>query len=588
MMTPYFTQERSRFIFSCILLTLLSVVVYAEVLGHDFLNYDDNVYIDYIKLYDQGLFSLLGWGLTSVVNSNWSPVTVFSLIADYKIYGNNPAGFHFTNLLIHILNSFLVYLVVYHLSRATVVALLVAAVFIVHPLNVEPVAWIAERKGLFAAFFILLSVYSYIKFKEASIEKEQKRFYYFSILFFMLSLFSKATFVILPFLLILIDSYRENFKKKISFEVIKDKAPFFIIALIMGVVTIYTHSKTGAISNTGDWSFDNRVMNALYGYIYYLQKTLLPTNLAVNYVPINHSIYSIFVYAAGISGVLYSAYYYREKAPYFLFGILWFFITLLPVIGLIKSGNQIVADRYMYIPILGLLYVALNFFYTKVNLKIVSGLFVFIICVYGYVAKTQLVVWKDDYHVFGNVLKHDSDNYIAHLNLSSRNIIDGNIKQGLKHYFYARQATPLFWSIYDYISTALVLKNEYELAVKVLNDGLIIEDMRDGILRKIAQIRINQKKYYEAIIAIKKAIKIKPENEYIFLLGHALFYNKDYDEARNVLLQHQQLHPDNYATLLLLARIYKLENNQEELLKYRGQLYSLFPDRFTEISKYLD
>lgn len=344
------------FIFTIII--SIGFLLYSSVLNYGLVYYDDNKYYKELILYSDKSFILnIEWAFTNVVNANWHPITLMSYVFDMNIYHDAEKGFHLTNLTLHILNVTLVFLVFERISQNRKSAFLIALIFLVHPLNVETVAWVGERKGVLSASFFFLSIYSFLCYSE----KNDRRLYFLSVVFFIFSLMSKATTVALPLVLILIDL---NNHKKLSFKDVMSqlyhKRIFLLVALIFGIITLYIHSTHGALESESTLALNERVMNAINSLWVYLFQFIYPDKLAI-YYPIKQ-LSLAFITVAGIALIIVSIFAFRKKAslPSIFFGWFWFLLMLLPVIGLIKSGSHAHADRYMYLVVPGLSYLAIE------------------------------------------------------------------------------------------------------------------------------------------------------------------------------------------------------------------------------------
>ncbi len=509
-------------------LFVIGIALYHKVVYYDFVSYDDTIYMS--ALYD--IFSkggVLLWTLTEVVNSNWSPVTLLSLALDYKLYGLNAGGFHVTSLLLHSFNTALVFLIINSIFEDKNKSFFITLLFLIHPLNVETVVWVSERKGMLAALFTLLSLYFFLKFNQGNYKKI---FYSLSLASFCLALLAKAVFVALPLIFILIEWYickakaRDFYLAKTFYNAI----PFLLVSLLIGTLTIWVHSATGAIASNEINPIHHRLGNAVTSFLIYLKQLFYPFQLTVMYrykiIPIHIVIGSIVI----ISGMAFVVYNNRIKRPYLLFSILWYTLFLLPVLGIIQSGYHAHADRYAYIPLIGA-YIAIVFLFSEfikwINIRpiiIRSAVSMFIVMLM-FISWVQISTWKNTLYLFQHTLTIDSDNYAANTNLAVFLMLNGNIPKGMEHYNRARKITPFYINMYDTISRNLTILQKPDMAVKVLYD--LISNHKNFVRAyiKIAKIRINQQQYLNAKNILLKAIKIvktdKTKTEINYLLAYS-------------------------------------------------------------------
>ncbi|MCK4739251.1 MAG: hypothetical protein KAT46_04820, partial [Deltaproteobacteria bacterium] len=354
---------------------ILSFLIYLPALGGEFLDWDDRHYVLNNLLVNNPSLASIGESFSTIVLGNWHPLTLISLILDSAVWGVNPFGFHLTNIVLHSFSSLILFLIIYRLQIAYLankknnptakanpnpnhfyeklfIPFLSALIFALHPIHVESVAWIAERKDVLSAFFYLLSAYFYIDYTLR--EKRKKYRYTLSLLFFAFSLMSKPMGVTLPVALILIDIFplkRINLKK--PFSVLFEKIPFFVLSLLISIVTIFSQGGSGAIKSSEVFPLATRLLTAVRGIGFYLYKFLFPKELAPYYpYPFDIGVFSFeFILPFFLClAITVLSIFYLKKIP--LLFILWsfFLITLLPVLGIIQVGGQSAADRYMYLP----------------------------------------------------------------------------------------------------------------------------------------------------------------------------------------------------------------------------------------------
>jgi protein O-mannosyl-transferase len=340
-------------------LVLATFVAYSQVLDHGFIHFDDNKYLTNNWNVKSGFTSeSMIWSFTTSHASNWHPVTWLSHILDFKLYGLDPSGHHLTNLFFHIANTLLLFGVLLKMTGALWRSGLVAALFSIHPLNVESVVWIAERKNVLSTFFWFLTLWAYAHY----VEKKRIGNYLLVVLFLALGLMSKPMLVTLPFVLLLLDFWPlkrwsgTGTHKETLTRLIIEKIPLFILVAGSSVITYMVQKGGGAMRSTEFSSFYFRIANALVSYLEYLGKMVWPQGLSIFYPHPGDTLSAGKVLLCALVLVGITLWVVREiqRAPYLAVGWFWYLGTLVPVIGIVQVGGQAMADRYMYVPLIGI------------------------------------------------------------------------------------------------------------------------------------------------------------------------------------------------------------------------------------------
>jgi len=350
-------------IVAAILIAGITFLLYLPALQNNFVNWDDNINV-YENINIRSIdIAFLKWVFSSEFPGLWHPFTMFSFAIDYALWGLNPLGFHLTNILLHTINTALVFFVVARLIRVSskqnslIAAAVTALLFGIHPLHVESVAWITERKGILCTFFYLLTLLSYFKYAFTDTKRKRFTYYIFSIFLFLLALLSKPMAVSLPIVLLILDFYplkRLSIGKGFNAKALIEKLPFFILTVVFSLIAISAQGKAGALPTLEQYPIDLRILNAINSYITYLGKMILPLNLAPYYpfpfrLTLFHPIFIISLIVFTTITLLSVLTLKRDKP--FLFTLwLYYIITLIPVIGIIKVGRFAMADRYAYFP----------------------------------------------------------------------------------------------------------------------------------------------------------------------------------------------------------------------------------------------
>lgn len=434
-----------------LLLGIGTALIYGRVAGFDYANFDDVTYVLGYTAVREGLsLENVRWAFTEFHLGNWHPLTTLSHMLDVTLFGLDPGPQHVVNVVLHAINSILVYLLAQSLLRHRAASLVVAWLFMAHPLRVESVAWIAERKDLLCGLFFLLTLLAYLRHREAP----SLRRYALVILCFVLALLSKPMAVTLPIVLLLLDYWplnrlgvatagpRERLWSGASALII-EKLPLFALSLASGIVTLV--AQRGALSTLEGIPIIDRAMNAVLAYAVYLRDTLLPTELAAFYPYTPVEVWTEFLPALLLLvGISIAALAQSRKRPWLLIGWLWYVVTLLPVIGLVHVGSQSHADRYTYLPSIGL-YLALGAALATLGVArwrtaalALAPLALFLAAI----AWIQVGYWSGPLMIFTRVIDVAGDNYFARVNLASHMVSIGHIEEAEIHAMRAVELGP--------------------------------------------------------------------------------------------------------------------------------------------------
>lgn len=416
------SKAKKHGVLICVGLFLAVFAVFSPALKCDFINLDDPAYITENPHVQQGITAeSLKWAFTTGHASLWIPLTWISHMLDIQFYGLNPMGHHFTSILIHAVNSVLLFLLLRRMTGALWASAFIAAMFGLHPLRVESVAWACERKDVLSTFFWLLTVGAYVRYVQTPVRRA--KWFAFALLFFAFALMSKPMVVTLPFVLLLIDLWplkRINISK-ITVGNLKplllEKLPFIALALGSSIVTIMVGRD--AVSSFNSLTFAQRIENALVAYVRYIGKMFWPTKLAAFY-PYPDQWFWWQIIASIASLITITAIVIRQLRlrPYMAVGWFWFVGALLPVIGIVQAGAQSMADRFTYVPTLGLLilvtWTAIEFVRNRTVLTIGA---ISAICACCVVTPIQAGYWKNSETLFTHAIAVTDKNYVAYNSL---------------------------------------------------------------------------------------------------------------------------------------------------------------------------
>ncbi len=561
-------------------LILASLALYWPVQHFEFLIWDDYAYIVDNPRVRSGLSAEnVRWALTTTYESYWHPLTWISHMVDAELYGLNPQGHHFNALLLHTVNTLLLFLVLKGMTGALWRSVFAAALFCMHPLRIESVAWVAERKDVLGTFFWLTTLWAYLAYVRRPVIGR----YLLTLLSFALGLAAKPTLVPLPFVLILLDywplgrflrypwspsppsGFPLSSKTAPSLaRLLLEKLPFLILSEASSLITFAAAKAVGAVASTEAVPIMMRVSHALVSCVKYLAKTIWPADLTFfyPYPTAMHPLWKVacsFLVLGGITGL---ALRYTKRLPYLAVGWLWFLVTLVPVIGLVQVGAQAMADRFTYVPHIGLFmavsWLASDLFSPgrrgRILLPIIA---ITVLCLLALSTRVQLPYWKDGTALFSRALSVTSGNYVAHYHLGNEWTRQGKTEDAVTQFYEALRIKPDHFPSHYSLGVALAslgrlneAVEHYKIALKgIPEDGRIFASLGDAFFM--------QGKFEEAIASYKEALRAGPvdgkvENN----LGVVLLRSGKPGEAIRHLSEALRLRPDDRKALhnLNLAR----------------------------------
>jgi hypothetical protein len=397
-------------------LALVVFAIYIQIRRFPFTGYDDPEFvINNLNLRDGLTPTSIAWAFRTGYAANWFPLTWLSYALGVSLYGLDSGWHHLTNVFLHAINSILLFLVLRRLTGARWRSAFVALLFAVHPLHVEPVVWIAERKEVLSGLFWLLSIWAYI----AYLRRPRPGAYLLLVLAFGCGLMSKPMIVTLPFVLLLLDFWPlERWKTTTPRRLILEKTPLFALAAAASVITLVVQKGAGAVASAGEVPFPLRIENALVSYLAYILQFIWPGRLAVLYPYASQlPAWEAIGAAAVLAGITALAFSERKQRPYFAAGWFWFAGVLTPVIGLVQVGIQSRADRYMYIPLIGLSVIAVwrlhEIAVRRAAIRPVATLGFAACCAYGAVAWYNAAYWRDTVALFRHAIEVTENNWGA-------------------------------------------------------------------------------------------------------------------------------------------------------------------------------
>jgi tetratricopeptide (TPR) repeat protein len=595
-------SQRKQTVVVCLLLALATVAVYWPVARQGFINFDDPDYVSANPRVQAGLtVESVQWAFTSLYASNWHPLTWLSHELDCQIYGLRAGGHHVTNLLLHIVNSLLLFGLLKRVTGALWRSVFVAALFALHPLHVESVAWVSERKDVLSAFFFMLTLWAYASYVEGqrprseggSPKSEVRRpkagvWYGAAVVLFALGLMSKPMLVTLPFVLLLLDYWPlgriqlSTAKHSLSTteqcpslkRLVVEKIPFFALSALSCVLTFLVQRACGAMTPLEKAPFELRLANALVAYARYLGKTLWPSKLAVFYPYSQLSLDSWQVMGAALLLLIATVAIVlaAKKQPYLLIGWLWFWGTLVPVIGLVQVGKQALADRYTYLPHIGLFIlivwgaaaVVARLKWPRLISLVAAGL---VVTGCGILSARQLSHWRDTKTLFQHAVAVTSRNFVAYAVVGNALAEEDKSPEAIEQCRKALEISPDYPEAHNTLGNIYAKQEKYEEAIANYRAAAEADrtyaDPRNGM----GDVLVKQGKYAEAEAQCREALRLAPMHlPAMFCLATALHHQGKLDEAAGYYRRILELKPDLYTPRRYLGNIFVAQGKPDQAI----------------------
>ncbi|PKN51913.1 MAG: hypothetical protein CVU55_09170 [Deltaproteobacteria bacterium HGW-Deltaproteobacteria-13] len=456
-----------------IFLTLITLAVLGQVNQFNFINFDDNVYVTQNSHVQAGISADgVRWAFGTIHAEFWHPLTWLSLMFDYQLYGPNASGFHLTNLILHILSTLLLFWLFNRMTGAVWRSAFVAALFALHPLHVESVAWIAERKDVLSAFFWMLTLCLYVYYTEKPVIKR----YLLVVFGFACALMSKSMVVTLPVIMILLDYWplkrfeSQKRKKNPVLWQLKEKIPLLVLSAISSMITIYAQYNPAAKK----LSLGSRLAEASVAYATYLEKTFWPHGLAVCYSFWDQlSFWRISGSMLLILVISFAVIITVKRLPSLCVGWLWYLITLLPVTGIInvRVEKHTMADRFTYLPLIGIGImlawgIPLLMKHEAIRKKILFPAAISVLAVLSVLTWHQCGYWKNSVDLFSHTLRVTRDNYKAHNNLAAALAEEGKTDDAIDNYNKAIQIKPDYADAYNNRGNVFATLGQHQRAIE--------------------------------------------------------------------------------------------------------------------------
>jgi tetratricopeptide (TPR) repeat protein len=509
----------------CLCLVFVTLSTYWQVRQHDFIDFDDDIYVTSNRYVRDGL-TLDGlkwsWGTNNENRTYWHPLTWLSHMSDVQMFGVNAGYSLMINVFLHILNSLLLFFVLRRWTTSVWPAAIVAALFSIHPIGVESVAWVAARKNLLSSLFWILTLLTYGCYAARPAAGR----YLAVILCFTLGLLAKPMLVTLPFVLLLMDYWplgrltlekNGNFSLASLVRLVIEKSPLLVLSAFSISLSMSSLEGHNSFTPYGAVPIGLRIGNALVSYIAYIGKLFWPLELSVYYpYPKDIPLWQPAGASLILMGVTWVVWRLRRERPFIIVGWLWYLGTLLPVIGLVQAGLwPAMADRFAYIPFIGL-YIIIGWgsvvvFGDRLNQRIFGVLFASLMILLAARAWQQVTYWENSLTIFGRAIELDEGNIIAHNNIGKSLIESGHVSEAVKHYEIALNHDPNYASAHISLGYALSIQGKTDDSVSHLQEALRINPNKASAHYFLGNILSQQDRLQEAIRHYGKAIELKPE-----------------------------------------------------------------------------
>lgn len=515
---------------------LLTFVAYIPALSGEFNNWDDQMYVTDSKLIQDISPSGLKKIFSTQVAANYHPLTILSLAINYQISGLSPFSYHLFNVLLHLLNVFLVFYFVYLLTQRNLTMAVIAALFFgIHPMHVESVAWVSERKDVLYTCFFVAAMITYLKYLthfRAKVKGKRRanpqKYYLYTLLFFVLSLLSKGMAVVLPVVLLGIDFLK---KRRFNQRAIVEKIPFFVLALIFGIAALYIQTDRGAVSDMNRFGLISRLGYASYGFLYYIIKFFVPTHLS-SYHPypnLTGELTGIFwVAPLGVAALWGAAIYTLRSHRMTFFGLFFYAVTVALVLQFITVGSALVAERYTYVAYIGLL-LALGYAYHQLMQQkgsswtlwrnIATGLLGFAALVFTYQTFERCKVWKNSETLWTDVMKKYPNEPKSYNSRGAYYSNNNQPEKAQQDFEKALSLMPAHDMAHYNIGNVYADQKQYDLALEAYAKALQLKPKDSKIYMNRGNVYRDTKNYEAAMADYNKALEINPTHESHFNKG---------------------------------------------------------------------
>jgi protein O-mannosyl-transferase len=569
---------------ACWGLALAVVLVFGQTVGHNFINCDDFSYVVQNNNVNSGFsWENVCWAFTTIHSSNWHPLTWLSHTLDVQCYGLWAGGHHLTNILLHAVSAILLFLTLRRMTAAFWCSLIVAAMFAIHPLRVESVAWVAERKDVLSGLFWMLTLCLYVWYAEHPAANRRVAI----VAVFALGLMAKSMLVTLPAVLLLLDFWPlgrwrpKGFSPELPCkateiapsslkQLLLEKIPLVVLAVLVSCVVAAGQKSAGTMLSVGALATDVRLENAAVSYIAYLGKMIWPVDLAILYPhpAVIHPeaagslLWQGILAAIGLLAITVGVLCCLRRRPYLAVGWFWYLGTLLPVIGIVQIGNHAMADRYTYLPMIGIFIMivwgAADLASQSHHLRVAFGTAAAVVLgVWMAVAARQVSYWRDTYTVFGHAIAVTERNYFAHNMLGMAYDYNGQAERAQAEYEKAVGIAPNYVSVNVNLGNYWMKHGQYRKAETYLQSAAAVNPFGGAHYTVLNELNVRQKLLNDAVAKLRRSVAQHPDDardcmELAELLANHGETEKAVVELRRFLVRH----PDNAAIRGKLERIF--------------------------------
>jgi tetratricopeptide (TPR) repeat protein len=503
-----------------ICLIAAALAAFGRIAGNEFINFDDNIYITANNHIKAGInLENIKWAFSTFASSNWHPLTWLSHMLDWSLFGANASGHHLINLFLHIGAVLFLFLFLNKTTNNIWPSAFAAALFALHPLRVESVAWAAERKDVLSMFFGMASIYVYAFYAESS----KLSRYLLCLTLFALSLMAKSMLVTLPFILLLLDYWPLKRWQKdipappgnstgITGRLLWEKVPFIILTIVSSIMTVWAQYQDGSAY----MPFPSRLFNAIISYASYLRKIFLPVDLAVFYpFQYSFSIWQVLISCLILIGITFVVIHFFRKLPFLFVGWFWYLGTLIPVSGLVPV-NVPMADHFTYLPSIGIAVMlawGIPYWIRSENIrkKILFPAATAALAVLAVLTWQQCGYWKNSIELFSHALHVTHNNYLAHNNMGCALADEGKINEALDHYNEAIRILPSYANAYNNRGNIYTGRGQYQRALEDFNESIRLKPAYASTYNNRGNVYAQLGQYQPAIEDFSKAISLQED-----------------------------------------------------------------------------
>lgn len=489
----------------CLILMALTLVAFGKVWGLGFVNMDDPPYVAANPNVLAGLgWRGLAWAFTTTIQSNWHPLTWLSLMLDATVSGASPEVYHATNLLLHVANTLILFLVLDRITGCRFRCAFVAALFAVHPLHVESVAWIAERKDVLSTLFWLLTLAAYVRY----VARRSRATYAVVVALFALGLLAKPMLVTVPFVLLLLDYWPLERRRSVGLRtLLLEKIPLFALAGASAMITLVVQRP--AMERMEGVALGERVANALVSSVTYIGKMFWPSGLAIFYPYPQGLTWQPFAAAVVLIVITVATIRAGRSRPWLPVGWFWYAVTLVPVSGIVQVGLQARADRYTYVPLIGL-FIIVAWGAPEILRRLAPGAGVAVLLALGVTTWIQVGYWRDGVSLFSHAIEVTTDNVLAQFNLSDAYSARGDREREMFHLREAVRIDPRFPDSHFNLTSALIRERKLDEAAVLCRQAQEFWPTEERTLVNLGIVELLRGNFDEAETRLSEALRLYP------------------------------------------------------------------------------